>query len=66
MTQAERNRQVHDAVVREYRSLTQEQRVQRLIDCGILTEDGNLAPRYGGPGGPGQTECPGERGSKGS
>jgi hypothetical protein len=50
MTQAERNRQVHEEVIREFRSLTQEERVQRLIECGILTPEGKLAPRYGGPG----------------
>ncbi|MEZ6184131.1 MAG: hypothetical protein R3F62_03860 [Planctomycetota bacterium] len=48
MTQEERNRKVHEAVALEYRSLSQQERIQRLIDCGILTKDGKLAPRYGG------------------
>jgi len=49
MTQTERNRQVHEEVIREFRALSQEERVERLIACGILTQDGKLAPRYGGP-----------------
>lgn len=49
MTQAERNRQVHEEVIREFRALSQEERVKRLIACGILTKEGKLAPRYGGP-----------------
>ncbi|MEZ6188717.1 MAG: hypothetical protein R3F62_27410 [Planctomycetota bacterium] len=49
MTQIERNRKVHEEVIREFRALGHEERVKRLIACGILTKDGKLAPRYGGP-----------------
>jgi hypothetical protein len=56
MTQTERDRQAHEEVIREFRALGQEERVKRLIACGILTKDGKLAPRYGGPCGPEERE----------
>jgi len=52
VTQAERNRQVHQEILREWRGLSLEERVKRLIASGILTEDGKqLAPRYVAPAG---------------
>lgn len=49
MTQDERNRQVHEEALREFRAMTLEQRVQLLIECGILLPNGQLAPEYVAP-----------------
>ena len=51
MTQDERNRKVHDELVREFSALSLEDRIKRLIGIGILTEDGDLAPEYVAPAG---------------
>lgn len=51
MTQEDRNRQVHEELIREFRALTMEERVQRLIASGILTPDRKLAPEYVAPAG---------------
>lgn len=49
MTQDERNRRVHSELVREFNSLSLEDRLKRLIASGILTEEGELAPEYLAP-----------------
>ena len=51
MTQDDRNRQVHEELIREFRALSLEERVQRLIASGILTPDRKLAPDYVAPTG---------------
>lgn len=51
MTQDERNRRVHDELVREFRALSLEDRLKRLIASGILTKDGEVAPEYLAPTG---------------
>ena len=38
MTQDERNRKVHDELVREFSALSLEDRIKRLIASGILTK----------------------------
>jgi hypothetical protein len=51
MTQDERNRKVHDDLVREFSALSLEDRIKRLIASGILTPEGELAPEYVAPAG---------------
>lgn len=51
MTQEDLNRQVHEELIREFRALTLEERVQRLIASGILTPDRKLAAQYVAPAG---------------
>jgi hypothetical protein len=46
MTQDEYNRQLHQQVIREFRAMTLEERIQLLIESGILTPDRQLAPQY--------------------
>ncbi len=51
MTQDERNRKVHAELVSEFSALSLEDRIKRLIEIGILTENGDLAPEYVAPAG---------------
>lgn len=46
VTQDERNRKVHEELIREFRAMTLEERIQLLIESGILTPDRQLAPQY--------------------
>ena len=66
MTQAERNRRAHQEVLREWDGLSLEERVKRLIESGILTEDGELSPRYGGPAAASAQAQPDDKQSKAS
>ncbi|MGE4139971.1 MAG: hypothetical protein AB7N76_04935 [Planctomycetota bacterium] len=42
---------MHDELVREFRALSLEDRLKRLIASGILTKDGEVAPEYLAPTG---------------
>ena len=46
MTQDERNRVVHEKTRRAFDALSLEERIQRLIDYGLLTPGGEIAPEY--------------------
>jgi hypothetical protein len=59
MTQDERNRQVHDELIREFHAMTLDERVQLLMASGILTRDRQLAPEYVTPSGV-APECTGD------
>jgi len=48
VSQREQDQRVHEAFLKRFEKLSQEEKFQTLVETGIVNEDGELTKRYGG------------------